>query len=86
MGTENAEREVVDLCSELIRIDSSNYGDGSGPGERKAAEYVAGKLADVGLDVVMHESAPGRTSLVARSSSRATCSGNDDGPRSAGPI
>ena len=33
--------EVVDLCRELIRIDTSNYGDDSGPGERKAAEYVA---------------------------------------------
>jgi acetylornithine deacetylase/succinyl-diaminopimelate desuccinylase-like protein len=61
-----AEQEVVDLCSELIRIDSSNYGDGSGPGERAAAEYVAGKLSDVGLDVVTLESAPRRTSLVAR--------------------
>ena len=34
--------EVVDLCSELIRFDTSNYGTGEGPGERKAAEYVAG--------------------------------------------
>ncbi len=30
------------LCQELIRIDTSNYGNGDGPGERKAAEYVAG--------------------------------------------
>ena len=34
-------REVVDICRDLIRIDTTNYGDGSGPGERKAAEYVA---------------------------------------------
>jgi acetylornithine deacetylase/succinyl-diaminopimelate desuccinylase-like protein len=58
--------EVVELCSDLIRIDSVNYGDGSGPGERKAAEYVAGKLAEVGLEPTMLESAPGRTSVVAR--------------------
>ena len=32
--------EVVDLCRDLIRIDTSNFGDDSGPGERKAAEYV----------------------------------------------
>ena len=32
------------VCRELIRIDTSNYGDGSGPGERKAAEYVAAHL------------------------------------------
>jgi acetylornithine deacetylase/succinyl-diaminopimelate desuccinylase-like protein len=61
-----AETEVVDLCSELIRIDSSNYGDGSGPGERRAAEYVAEKLADVGLHPTVHESSPLRTSVFAR--------------------
>ncbi len=33
--------EVVDLCRDLIRIDTTNYGDDSGPGERKAAEHVA---------------------------------------------
>ena len=52
-----AEDEVVDLCRDLIRIDSSNYGDGSGPGEREAAEYVAGKLAEVGLEPEIFESA-----------------------------
>ncbi len=26
------EEEVVDLCRELIQIDTSNYGDHSGPG------------------------------------------------------
>ena len=62
----DAEREVVDLCSELIRIDSRNYGDGTGPGERAAAEYVAERLAEVGVESELHESAPGRTSLVAR--------------------
>jgi acetylornithine deacetylase/succinyl-diaminopimelate desuccinylase-like protein len=60
------EREVVDICRELIRIDTSNYGDGSGPGERKAAEYVAGLLADVGLHPVLLESNPGRASVVTR--------------------
>jgi len=61
-----AEGEVVDLCRDLIRIDSSNYGDGSGPGERAAAEYVAEKLSDVGLDVQILESESGRASAVAR--------------------
>jgi acetylornithine deacetylase/succinyl-diaminopimelate desuccinylase-like protein len=60
------EDEVVDLCSELIRIDTSNYGDHSGPGERKAAEYVAGQLAEVGLEPKIFESHPGRASTVAR--------------------
>ena len=60
------EDEVVHLCRDLIRIDTSNYGDGSGPGERTAAEYVAQKLAEVGLDPVVTESAVGRASVVAR--------------------
>lgn len=60
------EDEVVDLCRELIRFDTSNYGDHSGPGERKAAEYVAEKLAEVGLEPKIFESHPGRASTVAR--------------------
>ncbi|MEO3842420.1 M20/M25/M40 family metallo-hydrolase [Streptomyces sp. B22F1] len=63
---ERAESEVVDLCRELIRIDTSNYGDHSGPGERAAAEYVAEKLAEVGLEPEIFESHPGRASTVAR--------------------
>ncbi|MFD5282437.1 M20/M25/M40 family metallo-hydrolase [Streptomyces rubrogriseus] len=64
--TVTGEDEVVDLCRELIRIDTSNYGDHSGPGERKAAEYVAEKLAEVGLEPKIFESHPGRASTVAR--------------------
>ena len=44
------EDEVVRICQELIRIDTSNYGDGTGPGERAAAEYTAGLITEVGLD------------------------------------
>jgi len=61
-----AQDEVVDLCQELIRIDTSNYGDGSGPGERVAAEYVAERLGDVGLEPQVYESEPGRATVVAR--------------------
>jgi acetylornithine deacetylase/succinyl-diaminopimelate desuccinylase-like protein len=62
----SAADEVVDLCRDLLRIDSSNYGDGSGPGERAAAEHVAERLADVGLEPAIVESAPGRTNLMVR--------------------
>jgi len=61
-----AEDEVADLCRELIRIDTTNPGDHSGPGERKAAEYVAGLLGDVGLEPTVVESHDKRTSLVVR--------------------
>ncbi|MFB7183169.1 M20/M25/M40 family metallo-hydrolase [Streptomyces sp. NPDC056257] len=64
--TVSGEDEVVDLCRDLIRIDTSNYGDHSGPGERKAAEWVAEKLAEVGLEPQIFESHKGRASTVAR--------------------
>ena len=61
-----AEDEVVGICRDLIRIDTTNPGDHSGPGERRAAEYVAGLLSEVGLDPAVLESHARRTSLVAR--------------------
>ena len=61
-----AQDEVVGICRELIRIDTSNPGDHSGPGERKAAEHVAALLAEVGLEPELLESHPKRTSVVAR--------------------
>jgi len=64
--TAAAEAEVADICRDLIRIDTTNPGDHSGPGERAAAEYVAGLLGEVGLEPAVLESHPKRTSLVAR--------------------
>ncbi|MEW9546926.1 M20/M25/M40 family metallo-hydrolase [Nonomuraea sp. NPDC050783] len=61
-----AEKEVADLCVELIRVDSSNYGDGSGPGERAAAEVVMARLAEVGIEATYVESEPGRGNVVTR--------------------
>jgi acetylornithine deacetylase/succinyl-diaminopimelate desuccinylase-like protein len=58
--------EVVEICRDLLRIDTTNFGDSSGPGERKAAEHVAGLLDEVGIAAELFESEPGRTSLVAR--------------------
>jgi acetylornithine deacetylase/succinyl-diaminopimelate desuccinylase-like protein len=61
-----AAEEVVQLCSELIRIDSTNFGDGSGPGEREAAEWVAAQLAEVGLEPTIVETGERRTNVIAR--------------------
>jgi acetylornithine deacetylase/succinyl-diaminopimelate desuccinylase-like protein len=58
--------EVVDLCRELIRIDTTNPGDNSGPGERAAAEHVAELLEEVGIHAELYEPASRRTSVVAR--------------------
>jgi len=59
------ETDVIELAQDLIRIDSSNFGDVEGPGERDVAEYVATYLSDLGLEPVLRESEPRRTSLTA---------------------
>jgi acetylornithine deacetylase/succinyl-diaminopimelate desuccinylase-like protein len=61
-----AQDEVAALASDLIRIDTSNPGDHSGPGERTAAEHVAALLAEAGLQPEVLESHPKRASVVAR--------------------
>ena len=58
--------DVVEHCQQLIRFDTSNYGDGSGPGERKAAEYVADVLSRAGLEPAIVDHTPGRTNVLAR--------------------
>jgi len=63
----SAADEVVGICRDLLRIDTSNTGDPrTTVGERVAAEYVARQLTEVGIDVELHESAPRRANLVAR--------------------
>ena len=57
--------EVVAICQDLIRIDTTNFGQQPGPGERRAAERVAELLDEVGISVELFESAPKRTSLIA---------------------
>jgi acetylornithine deacetylase/succinyl-diaminopimelate desuccinylase-like protein len=64
--TMTAQQEVAGLASDLIRIDSTNRGDNSGPGERAAAEHVAGLLAEVGLAPTVLESDKNRTSIITR--------------------
>ncbi|MFD9887211.1 M20/M25/M40 family metallo-hydrolase [Streptomyces alboflavus] len=57
--------EVVRFTSDLIRIDTTNRGDGTCR-ERPAAEYVAEQLAGAGLEPTLLERTPGRTNVVAR--------------------
>ncbi|HET9898937.1 MAG TPA: M20/M25/M40 family metallo-hydrolase [Streptosporangiaceae bacterium] len=64
--TMTAQQEVVGLASDLIRIDSINPGDDTGPGERAAAEHVAALLADVGLEPTVLESRKNRASVITR--------------------
>ncbi|MEU6016427.1 M20/M25/M40 family metallo-hydrolase [Streptomyces sp. NPDC047515] len=62
---ERALDESVTFTSELIRIDTTNRGGGDCR-ERPAAEYVAERLADAGLEPTLLERSPGRTNVVAR--------------------
>lgn len=58
--------EAVRFCRDLIRIPSVNTGGDDGQGERAAAEYVMASLHEVGLDPVLVESRPGRSSVMVR--------------------
>jgi acetylornithine deacetylase/succinyl-diaminopimelate desuccinylase-like protein len=60
-----AEEEAVRFAADLIRLDTTNHGGGDGR-EREAAEYVAERLAEAGLDPALLEAAPGRSNVVAR--------------------
>lgn len=61
-----AELEAVKFCKELIRIDTTNYGENQGAGEREASEYIMGLLTDVGYDPVYLESADRRGNVIFR--------------------
>jgi acetylornithine deacetylase/succinyl-diaminopimelate desuccinylase-like protein len=55
-------RDAETMCQALLRMDTTNP-----PGrERVAADYVAARLREVGLDPVLLEAEPGRTNVVTR--------------------
>ncbi len=59
------ENETITLCQEMIRIPSVNHGEGQGD-EKAMAEYVASKLAEVGIKSELIETAPNRVNAVAK--------------------
>ena len=67
-GRPRPRREVVQLCSELIRIDSVNTGDPDtiGDGEARAARYIQHKLDEVGYETTYLEAVPGRGNVFCR--------------------
>ena len=54
------------IARDLIRFDTTNYGEGRSNGEAEAADYVATELRELGLEPVLIDSQPRRTSVVAR--------------------
>jgi len=59
------ENETISLCQQMIRIPSVNHGEGKGD-EKAMAEYVASKLAEVGIKSELIETAPNRVNVVAK--------------------
>jgi acetylornithine deacetylase/succinyl-diaminopimelate desuccinylase-like protein len=58
--------ETAVIARDLIRFDTTNYGEGRSNGETEAAEYLAAHLERLGLKPQLFDSEPGRTSVVAR--------------------
>ncbi|TDQ03900.1 MULTISPECIES: M20/M25/M40 family metallo-hydrolase [unclassified Leifsonia] len=58
--------ETAIIARDLIRFDTTNYGEGRSNGEAEAAAYVEAKLSELGLRPRVFESDPGRASVVAR--------------------
>jgi acetylornithine deacetylase/succinyl-diaminopimelate desuccinylase-like protein len=54
------------IARDLIRFDTTNFGEGKANSEREAAEYVAAELRDLGLEPRSFDSDPGRTSVLTR--------------------
>lgn len=57
--------DTARIARDLIRFDTTNYGEGRSNGETEAAEYVEAILRELGLRPELIDSAPGRTSVVA---------------------
>ena len=58
--------ETARIARDLIRFDTSNWGNGKANSETDAARYVGDFLESLGLSVEYIDSAPGRTSVITR--------------------
>lgn len=58
--------ETARIARDLIRIDTTNYGEGNAKGEAEAAAYVDRFLRSLGLEPTVIESAPGRANVIVR--------------------
>lgn len=61
-ASDEAQTEVIGLCAELIRFDTSNPTSD----ERACADWVVARLSEAGIESTLVESAPGRANVVAR--------------------
>ena len=58
--------DTARIARDLIRFDTTNYGEGRSKGETEAAEYVGAILEGLGLQTEYIDSATGRTSVITR--------------------
>lgn len=58
--------ETARIARDLIRFDTSNWGNGVANSETEAAQYVGDYLESLGLHVTYIDSEPGRTSVLTR--------------------
>jgi acetylornithine deacetylase/succinyl-diaminopimelate desuccinylase-like protein len=58
--------ETARIAQDLIRIDTTNFGQGRSKGETEAAEYLGAQLETLGLTTTYVDAAPTRTSVFAR--------------------
>ncbi len=63
---DGALEDTARIARDLIRIDTTNWGEGRATGETEAAEYVEAELRSLGLEPGLYDAAPRRTSVVAR--------------------
>jgi acetylornithine deacetylase/succinyl-diaminopimelate desuccinylase-like protein len=58
--------DTARIAQDLIRIDTTNYGEGRSNGETQAAEYLGALLENLGLETTYIDAAETRTSVLAR--------------------
>jgi len=66
MSADHGIESTAAIARDLIRFDTTNFGEGRANGETEAAEYLGAKLEALGLRPEYVDAAPGRTSVVAR--------------------
>ena len=64
-NTVDLENRVVQYCQDLIRFDTTNFGNAKSNGETKAAEYVSNILDELNIDYKIVGPDKQRTSVVA---------------------
>ena len=66
MAVDETLSETARIARDLIRFDTTNWGEGRSRGETEAAEYVGAILESLGLDIEYVNAAERRTSVIAR--------------------